>query len=528
MARVGIPGDLTTITVTGTYTDPAGNALAGSVQFAAPVEVCDSTGHVVVSTVPVTVSLVAGAFSVVLPCSDNADLAPTSFAYNYTENLTALGYARTIPIALPHTLGSSIDISQLIPAATTPVINPNTYGVLGQPNSWAAANTFNGQIIANGSSPALQIVTGATSGDLLTSDASGNATWQPPPLATPTQFPTSIGAFNAVGSGTTGSRSDHTHSGLGLSGGTVTGPVTLSGSGSNLTVGGTLGVTGASTLTGALAANGGLTGTTGSFSSTLGVTGTTTLTGALTANGGMTATTGSYSSTLGVTGAATLSSTLGVTGAATLSGGATVTGAETVSTNLTVGAASVINGGGTGVLGIADAATAPTSNPTGGTILFSASGTSTPLRARDPGGNIRGVMPAYATKTSDQSIASSTSQTADTALLVALEANATYLVTALIVWTSASTTPGITNGWTVPASTTIVWGDQAQFAANSTASTESWTLSVASALKSFQLFGYVVVGGTTGNLQFTWAQTISNATATTVKAGSWLRVERVK
>jgi hypothetical protein len=484
---VAIPVDLTTITVTGTYTDAAGNALAGSVQFAAPVEVCDSTGHVVISTVPVTVSLVSGAFSVVLPCSDNADLSPTSFAYNYTEQLTALGYARTIPVALPHTLGTSIDISQLIPASTTPVINPNTYGVLGQPNTWAATNRFNGQIVANGSSPALQIVAGATAGDLLTSDSAGNATWQPPPLATSTQYPGSIGAFNSVGVGTTGARSDHTHSGLGLSGGTLSGPVTLSGSGSNLAVGGTLAVTGTSTLTGAVAANGGLSTTT-----------------------------------------ATVSSTLGVTGAATLSGGASITGTETVSSNLTVGSASIINGGGVGVLGVADATTAPASSPSGGTILYSASGTSTPVRALDTGGNIRGLLPAYAVKTADQSIASSTTQTADTALLVALEANATYLVTALIVWTSASTTPGISNGWTVPASTTIVWGDQTQFAANSTASTEAWTLSVASALKSFQLFGYVAVGGTAGNLQFTWAQTTSNATATTVKAGSWLRAERVK
>ena len=89
-------------------------------------------------------------------------------------------------------------------------------------------------------------------------------------------------------------------------------------------------VTGATTLTGKLTANGGLASTSGTFSttlavtgattlkSTLAVTGATTLTGKLTANGGIDATTGSFSSTLAVTGATTLKSTLAVTGDITL------------------------------------------------------------------------------------------------------------------------------------------------------------------------------------------------------------------
>lgn len=128
-----------------------------------------------------------------------------------------------------------------------------------------------------------------------------------------------INASNIVASGTLG----------------VTGATTLSGnlsgtSGSftnNLVVGGTLGVTGVSTVHA-------LSATTGTFSSTLGVTGAATFSGvanfgstiaaagitcsALSCTGPLSATSGTFSSTLGVTGAVTLASTLNVTSTSNL------------------------------------------------------------------------------------------------------------------------------------------------------------------------------------------------------------------
>ena len=105
----------------------------------------------------------------------------------------------------------------------------------------------------------------------------------------------------------------------------------------NTVIAGTLAVTGASTLTGLLNANGGTSTTTINASSTLAVTGASTLTGLLNANGGTSTTTINASSTLAVTGASTLtgllnanggtstttisaSSTLAVTGVSTLTG----------------------------------------------------------------------------------------------------------------------------------------------------------------------------------------------------------------
>lgn len=110
-----------------------------------------------------------------------------------------------------------------------------------------------------------------------------------------------------------------------------TGAFTTLAASSNATVGGTLGVTGTSTIAA-------LSATTGAFSSTLSVTGTSTI-------AALSATNGTFSGTLGVTGTSTIaalsatngtfSGTLGVTGTTTLgvinSGNLTITGTLGVS-----------------------------------------------------------------------------------------------------------------------------------------------------------------------------------------------------
>ncbi|PSL42683.1 hypothetical protein CLV51_11168 [Chitinophaga niastensis] len=125
--------------------------------------------------------------------------------------------------------------------------------------------------------------------------------------------------LNIVGSGTLGTGLTVTAGGATIGGNsTVTGNFHIIGVANNLTVdgnstvGGTLGVTGATAL-----------------GNTLGVTGATTLSNTLNVTGATT-----LSSTLGVTGATTLSSTLNVTGAATLANDLHVKGNTTLDQNL--------------------------------------------------------------------------------------------------------------------------------------------------------------------------------------------------
>lgn len=109
-----IASNLTTIIVTGTYTDIFGNPLNGSVSFAPAQVVTDTSGKTIFGSNSVTVKLDRmGRFSAVLPCTDNSNLSPVNFTYSFSENIT--GASRNFLISLPSTLGSKVDISSITP-----------------------------------------------------------------------------------------------------------------------------------------------------------------------------------------------------------------------------------------------------------------------------------------------------------------------------------------------------------------------------------------------------------------------------
>jgi len=120
---VPLPSDLTAITVTGTYTSASGVPLAGTVNFMLTVPVTDSTGRVILAPGTTQAPLnPSGSFSVTLACTDNADLSPNGFTYLVTEVIPGLG--RAYSISLPHTLGTSVDLSQLVPVVTVSSVTP--------------------------------------------------------------------------------------------------------------------------------------------------------------------------------------------------------------------------------------------------------------------------------------------------------------------------------------------------------------------------------------------------------------------
>lgn len=169
-----LPVDLTSITVTGNYPDGSGNHLFGYVTFTPSTDLTDPTGHVIIRAAPIPAPLVRGSFSIQLACTDNADLSPSGWYWivtevigNYAGNLPARPYN----VLLPQTLGSSVNLASLVQVSPGPAVS-TLYGVLASPNTntWTSSQVFNG---------ALRIPPGAASGDVLTSDAQGNATWQP-------------------------------------------------------------------------------------------------------------------------------------------------------------------------------------------------------------------------------------------------------------------------------------------------------------------------------------------------------------
>jgi hypothetical protein len=113
---VSLPANLTTITVTGTYIDIAGNPIAGQVKFTPRAVLKNVTSNIILINSTITVTLNAqGAFSQALVATDDTDAAPINFTYRVEEAFIG---GRTYDILLPSaTVGGTIDLADVSPAA---------------------------------------------------------------------------------------------------------------------------------------------------------------------------------------------------------------------------------------------------------------------------------------------------------------------------------------------------------------------------------------------------------------------------
>jgi hypothetical protein len=190
--------------------------------------------------------------------------------------------------------------------------------------------------------------------------------------------------------------------------------------------------------------------------------------------------------------------------------------------NMLIGSATALGDNGVGEIQLANATTVPTTNPTGGAVIY-ASSTGAPVKLRDTTGKIRGLTKMTAVQTSTQASVG-TAQTASTSLTLAVEANATYLVQAWVYWTTASSAT-VTTSWTGPAGTTFVWND------TTTGGDVVTTLTGVSPIwptgnKMVNLFGTLTTTGTAGTLTFTWASSVTGGTVVT-QPQSTLTLERI-
>jgi hypothetical protein len=153
-------------------------------------------------------------------------------------------------------------------------------------------------------------------------------------------------------------------------------------------------------------------------------------------------------------------------------------------------------------------------------------------------GLLTSMLPLAVQKPSDEPRASTTTMTNDGDLLLPVEANAVYELTAYIVYSqnlAASSTTGITIGWSAPSGATLTWtsggtsGPTQTTTQDVTAQPISLTRQLPSNLGTNMAampFGTLTVSSTAGNFALQWAQVASNGTATIVKAGSWLHLRR--
>lgn len=147
--------------------------------------------------------------------------------------------------------------------------------------------------------------------------------------------------------------------------------------------------------------------------------------------------------------------------------------------------------------------------------------------------------PVYLTDTvfkpADQSVTSSTTLAADNDLVVPVKAGGVYSIDSAL-WLVGATTGDFVMKYDVPAGSEGSFAPACITLGNSdgtgsirlTAVDFSASIAMGTiAAGSWVLPHGVLIAGADGNLQLTWAQNVSDPTATTVKKGSWMRVARI-
>jgi len=147
------------------------------------------------------------------------------------------------------------------------------------------------------------------------------------------------------------------------------------------------------------------------------------------------------------------------------------------------------------------------------------------------------MLPITVSKPADESVTSSTTLQNDDDLVVAVSANATYVMDGYIMTSGAAAGTGdLKIDFTIPSGATMKYTSfgtttaspavqyEATVNANSTARAIGTN---GSADMGVAIQAVITVGSTAGSVQLRWAQNTSSGTATILRATSYLRFERI-
>ncbi len=127
-----LPGNLTAVTLTGTYVTAVGTPCSGSVTFYLDAVIADATGSVILYPSATVATLdINGHFSIELPATNDTHLYPEPFTYRVLEKLTG-AQSRVYSISLPSDLAPTVDLSALTPSQS---ISPVGVTITGTPTA---------------------------------------------------------------------------------------------------------------------------------------------------------------------------------------------------------------------------------------------------------------------------------------------------------------------------------------------------------------------------------------------------------
>lgn len=147
------------------------------------------------------------------------------------------------------------------------------------------------------------------------------------------------------------------------------------------------------------------------------------------------------------------------------------------------------------------------------------------------------ALPVTAVQAADQSVTSSTVLVNASGLSFPVVSGASYTISGLLIFNGGAASDDFKTGWTAPASSVLNWQTQAQPVAatanNGVVVTNAKQMADLSSLGTIgaatdltALVAAQFTAGGTGTLQFKFAQVTSSATATTLRAGSFLVAQR--